>query len=91
VPLEDESMTRTKVIIDALVAVVPPLVLILVVLGSIFTGFATPTESSALGCVGAVMLALAYRKFSLAMFWESSIETVKITAMVFAGLFIHGW
>jgi len=86
VPLAGDNMARTKGIIDALVAVVPPLVLILVVLGSIFTGFATPTESSALGCVGAVMLALAYRKFSLAMFWESSIETVKITAMVFAVL-----
>ena len=86
VPLEDDSVTRTKVIIDALVAVVPPLMLILVVLGSIFTGFATPTESSALGCIGAVLLAVAYRKFSFPMFWESAIETVKITAMVFAVL-----
>ncbi len=86
VPLEDDSVTRVRVILDALVAVVPPLMLILVVLGSIFTGFATPTESSALGCIGAVALAVAYRKFSFSMFWEGSIETVKITAMVFAVL-----
>jgi tripartite ATP-independent transporter DctM subunit len=86
VPLEDDSVSRTRVILDALVAVVPPLMLILVVLGSIFSGFATPTESSALGCVGAVAMAIAYRKFSFDMFWESSIETVKITAMVFAVL-----
>lgn len=86
VPLEDDSASKTRIIIEALVAVVPPLMLILVVLGSIFTGFATPTESSALGCVGAVLMAISYRKFSFSMFWESSIETVKITAMVFAVL-----
>ncbi len=86
VPLEDDSVNRSQIIIEALIAVVPPLLLILVVLGSIFTGFATPTESSALGCIGAVLLAIAYRKFALPMFWESAIETVKITAMVFAVL-----
>ena len=86
VPLEDDSVSKTKVILDALVAVIPPLMLILVVLGSIFTGLATPTESSALGCVGAVVLAIAYRKFSMYMLWDSAIETVKITAMVFAVL-----
>jgi len=82
----DESQSQARIIINALIAVVPPLALILVVLGSIFTGFATPTESSALGCLGAMVLALAYRKFSFAMIWDSAIETVKITAMVFAVL-----
>jgi len=65
-------------------AVVPPLLLIVVVLGSIFAGIATPTESSALGGVGAILLALLYRKFSWAMLYASALETVKITAMVFA-------
>ena len=83
---KDESANRRQIIIRALVAVVPPLMLILVVLGSIFNAVATPTESSALGCVGAVLLAIAYRKFSLIMLWESAHETVKITAMVFAVL-----
>ena len=82
----DASISNSRLIIRALVAVVPPLLLILVVLGSIFYGIATPTESSALGCVGAVVLALIYRKFSLHMLWDSAIETVKITAMVFAVL-----
>lgn len=82
----DENISRNRIILDALVAVIPPLLLILVVLGSIFEGIATPTESSALGCIGAVILAIVYRKFSLAMLWESAIETVKITAMVFAVL-----
>ncbi len=83
---KDESVNQRELIIKALVAVIPPLMLILVVLGSIFNAIATPTESSALGCIGAVILAIAYRKFSIAMLWESAHETVKITAMVFAVL-----
>ena len=80
------GVKQSSIIIKALLAVVPPLLLILVVLGSIFQGIATPTESSALGCVGAVLLALLYRKFSINMLWESAQESVKITAMVFAVL-----
>ncbi len=84
IPLEDENTSRSKVIIDAATAVIPPLMLILIVLGSIFFGIATPTESSAIGCLGATILAVAYQKFSFNMIWESSKETLKITAMVFA-------
>ena len=86
VPMQDAGASRAKIIITALLAVVPPLMLILIVLGSIFQGIATPTESSALGCIGAVLLALLYRKFSPHMLWDSALETVKITAMVFAVL-----
>ena len=80
--LDDE--TRAQQIISALKAIIPPLALVLVVLGSIFTGIATPTESSALGGVGAIVLALLYRKFDWKMLYSSSMETVKVTAMVFA-------
>jgi len=86
IPKTDESQTRWQLIARALIAIIPPLALILVVLGSIFNAIATPTESSALGCVGAIVLAVLYRKFSLKMLWESAHETVKITAMVFAVL-----
>jgi len=68
----------------AVVSIVPPLTLIAVVLGSIFAGVATPTESSALGGVGALLLAMAYRQFSFTMLWDSARETVLVTAMVFA-------
>jgi tripartite ATP-independent transporter DctM subunit len=68
----------------ALIAIVPPLLLIILVLGSIFSGIATPTESSALGGLGAVILAIAYGQFSKQMVWESARETVIVTAMVFA-------
>jgi tripartite ATP-independent transporter DctM subunit len=74
---------KSKQILNALFAVAPPLVLIVMVLGSIFTGIATPTESSAVGCIGAVVLALLYRAFSFEMLHRSALETVKVTAMVF--------
>ena len=81
---EDPDRSRKQEIVSALVAIIPPLALIVVVLGSIFTGIATPTESSALGAVGAVVLALLYRQFSFRMLWDSARDTVKVTAMVFA-------
>lgn len=65
-------------------AIIPPLALILIVLGSIFAGIATPTESSALGGIGALALAAMYRQFSWKMVFDSATETVKVTAMVFA-------
>ena len=85
-PIRLEEMTGSKrhQVFQALKAVVPPLVLIVLVLGSILTGVATPTESSSVGGVGAVLLAAFYGRFSIRMVWESSLETVKITAMVFA-------
>lgn len=84
VPFEDDGKTRLQQYLHALRAILPPLALIIVVLGSIFAGIATPTESSALGSVGAVVLAVIYRKFSWRMLFDSALETVKITAMVFA-------
>jgi tripartite ATP-independent transporter DctM subunit len=81
---EDKSISRKKEIMNALLAIIPPLALIVIVLGSIFTGIATPTESSALGGVGAILLALIYGQFSFQMVWNASKDTVKVTAMVFA-------
>ncbi len=79
-----EGESKKQQVISALFSIIPPLSLIVIVLGSIFAGVATPTESSAIGCTGAVILAFLYRKFSFAMLMESAKETVKITAMVFA-------
>ena len=83
-PMDEDVHNKREQILKALIAILPPLVLILVVLGSIFAGIATPTESSALGGVGAIVLAILYRQFKFRMLFESALETVKITAMVFA-------
>ncbi len=79
----EEDIKRSIQIKNALLAIVPTLVLVMLVLGSIFLGVATPTESSAVGCVGAILLSLCYRRFSFSMLKETSLETAKITAMVF--------
>lgn len=68
----------------AIKAIAPPLTLIVAVLGSIFFGIATPTESSAIGGVGAIILSIIYRQFSWKIIWEAGSDTVKVTAMVFA-------
>jgi tripartite ATP-independent transporter DctM subunit len=68
----------------ALIAIIPPLTLIIFVLGSIFAGVATPTESASLGAIGSIFLAFMYKKLSYRMVKEALLETVKTTSMVFA-------
>ena len=79
-----EQGTKLQQVGRALRAILPPLILIIIVLGSILFGVATPTESSAVGGIGAIILAAMYRQLSIKMVWDSSLETVKITSMVFA-------
>ena len=68
---------------EAIKEIIPPLLLIGVVLGSIFAGIASPSESAAIGVLGAVALALYKKTFSYDMLRYSAIETVKLTAMIF--------
>jgi len=82
--LEEMRGSKKQQIYQALKAIIPPLVLIVLVLGSILAGVATPTESSSVGGIGAIILAALYRQFSIKMIWDSSLETIKISAMVFA-------
>jgi tripartite ATP-independent transporter DctM subunit len=63
--------------------IIPPLILIILVLGSILAGIATPTESAAVGAVGAVLLAVRRGSFSYTNLMLVSRETVKITSMIF--------
>lgn len=65
-----------------LVVLMPPLVLILLVLGSIFAGIATPTEAGALGAIGAIGLAAARRRLSWKVLRDAAQETMKLTTMV---------
>ncbi len=64
-------------------ALVPPLLLIIAVLGSILTGIATPTEAASIGAIGAMVLAAANRRFSLAMLLTVMRTTAVISAMGF--------
>ncbi|MGD2074837.1 MAG: TRAP transporter large permease subunit [Gammaproteobacteria bacterium] len=66
----------------ALFVMVPPLALIFVVLGSIFMGIATPTESGALGAVGALALAAARRRLGLGMLREALDSTTRLASFV---------
>jgi tripartite ATP-independent transporter DctM subunit len=68
-------------------SLLPPLVLIMAVLGSILGGIATPTESASVGAVGAVLLAFVRRELSFARLQEAAESTLKTTAMVFVILF----
>lgn len=66
----------------ALVDLVPPLVIFAIVIGSIYLGWATPTESAALGVVAALGLAALYRRLNLAMLLDVFQGTMRTTAMV---------
>jgi tripartite ATP-independent transporter DctM subunit len=68
-------------------ALVPPIVLILAVLGSIFFGIATPTEAGAVGAVGALLLAAANRRLNRKLLQDAAMSTARATALVIMILF----
>ena len=73
----------SQILMQALKSLVAPFILIALVLGSIFAGFATPTESAAIGALGSIILTFFYRTFSFELIRYATVETVKITAMIF--------
>jgi len=83
IPADPSRGTKIKQVKGALIDIIPSLTLIILVLGSIFAGIATPTESAAVGCIGGIVLAIMYKTFSITMVKEASLESVKITSMVF--------
>lgn len=95
---EELSQTTTKEIWKSLLKMaVPPILLIFAVLGSIFYGWATPTEAASLGAFVTLLLVIAYGKFSFKMMQEAVISTARTTSMVlfvvvgataFTGVFI---
>jgi tripartite ATP-independent transporter DctM subunit len=69
--------------LNVLITLFPPTVLIVAVLGSIFFGIASPTESAAVGAIGALILAALHKKLTLKNLQESMRQTTKLTSMVF--------
>lgn len=64
-------------------SLLPPMAIVVAVLGSMFFGIASPTESAAFGAVGAMLLATAHRRLSLDNLRDSARDTLRLTAMVF--------
>lgn len=83
VPPEEKAGLKREIF----TALLPPLLLILAVLGSILGGIATPTEAASVGAVGATLLAALRWKLSLKILHETAIQTATITSMVFIILF----
>ena len=89
IPAADRTATVMQKITMTLKNFVPPFGLILTVMGTILAGIATPTEAAALGCVGALILALVTGKLNWTVITQASVSTARTTAMIMA-LFIGG-
>ncbi len=84
---ENREPVTAKILLQVALSVVPPMMLILLVLGSIFFGLATPTEASGLGALGATLLALLSGRLNLKVFRDVSRQTLN-TAGYIVGIFI---
>ncbi len=81
-PASDRTESGWALVRRVVTALVPPLALILVVLGSIFAGIATPTEAGALGAVGALVLTALNRRLDRPMLWDAARQSALLTTMV---------
>jgi len=82
-PAYDRSADDTVSVLQILRALLPPLVLILAVLGSILAGLATPTEAAGVGGMGALLLASLRREITMTRLKDIMQATLKISSMVF--------
>ena len=89
-PKKDPSITPGQIYLDLLVSFVPLTILIMLVLGSILGGLATPAEAAAMGALGGIVLAALYRSLTWQKIKESVFLTAKATAMV-CWLFVGSW
>ena len=81
--MPQQPKTTTIPLRSTLGALLPPLALMVVVLGSIIAGYATPTEAAGVGAMGALLLALLYRKLNVETLRETCTASMSTTAMVF--------
>jgi tripartite ATP-independent transporter DctM subunit len=83
IPLEERSqVSRRELWIRFWKVVVPPILLVVAVLGSIVGGVAAPTEAASMGAVGAVLITLFSGRFKFVVLKEVALETSKITAIM---------
>lgn len=82
-PIIASNKSKNQIIKNFFIDLLPPLILILSVLGSIFLGVATPTESAAVGAAGALIISFLKRQLDIKKIIEASITTVKMSSFVF--------
>lgn len=98
-PRQDDEPSLLEKLRISVTALLPPVLMIFAVLGSIMFGWAAPTEAAGLGAFGAFLLTFAYGAFTPGMLWEALVTTLKVTCMImlillggnmFAGVFVGG-
>jgi tripartite ATP-independent transporter DctM subunit len=83
IPREDRPVNGAALALRVVFVLMPPLFLVVAVLGSILGGMATPTEAAAVGAVGAMLLAASQRRLDLTTLREVTRQTMIVTSMVF--------
>ncbi len=83
IPESERQQSFNQLLLQILKALLPPIALIIAVLGSILIGAATPTEAASVGAVGSILLAIGQRQFNLAVLKDVMLSTTRITSMVF--------
>jgi tripartite ATP-independent transporter DctM subunit len=78
-----QQNTGSRLAWQVITVLLPPVMLIVAVLGSILAGIATPTEAASVGAVGAIILAMTQRRCTLAVLREVMLGTTRVTSMVF--------
>lgn len=68
---------------EIIISIVPPMLLMMSVLGSIFAGVASPTESAAFGVIGALLLSILNKSLNFGMIKYATLESVKLSGMIF--------
>jgi len=83
-PLPEEARTVRgwPLVKRVMWGMLPSIVLIFLVLGTLFMGLATPTEAGALGAIGGMVLAALHKRLSWSLVWQAMDSTMRVTAMV---------
>ncbi len=79
---ELQAVTKSEIAVMVIKSLIPPMILIMGVLGSIFMGVATPTEAAGVGAILALAMTIAYRKFTWSGLVSAVFNTAKTTSMV---------
>lgn len=83
IPASERNINRDELVKNIIGSLLPPILLIFAVLGSIIGGFATPTEAASVGAFGAMLIAYQQKQLTLNIIKKVMEETTRVTSMVF--------